>query len=217
MSLATHRWSIVRLFTVALGLLAITWRLVVFPGFWHTSVVQPVAADILEGERLKTEILLPLDPTLQLVERATCCQSTALRSTAIIQFFMWEQEKSGAARDSLRPEHLVIKSLSCTPTDSFLWLALFSAEMQVGSTKDKFQYLRMSYRLGPHEGWIALRRNRVVVPILEKLPPDLATAAIKEFAELVENELYSDAAEIFLAADVKVRNRLVLGLTDVSR
>ena len=188
MSLATHRWSIVRLFTVALGLLAITWSLVVFPGFWHTSVVQPVAADILEGERFKTEILLPLTPTMQLVERATCCQSTALRSTAIIQLFMWEQEKSGAARESLRPEHLVIKSLSCTPTDSFLWLALFSAEMQVGSTKDKFQYLRMSYRLGPHEGWIALRRNRVVVPILEKLPPDLATAAIKEFAELVEND-----------------------------
>jgi hypothetical protein len=174
-------------------------------------LVRPVADDILAGESFKPDTLLPLIPTIQRVERDANCHPMALRSTAVVRLYLSE-------RDSLSttPGNAIRRALACTPTDSFLWLALFSAEMaQNGLRGDYFQYLRMSYQLGPHEGWIALKRNRVVVPILHQLPNDLAEAAVNEFAELVDNQLYPDAADILLGAGLEARDKLVLSLVRV--
>ena len=213
------RWLIVaRLFTIAAGLLAITWGLAVFPSSWRMSLVQPVADEILAGEPFKTETLLPLMPTIERVERAANCDPAALRSAAVIRLYISERDALSSTLRALvpSPADIIRRSLTCTPTDSFLWLALFSAEKaQNGLRNDQFQSLRMSYQLGPHEGWIALKRNRVVVPILDQLPADLAAAAVNEFTELVDDGLYTDAADILLSAGLEVRDRLVLGLVRV--
>ena len=59
-------------------------------------------------------------------------------------------------------------------------------------------FLRMSYLMAPHEGWIAQRRNPVVVSLLPSLPSDLAAQAVAEFRSLVETPPYIDAAAAIL-------------------
>ena len=53
----------------------------------------------------------------------------------------------------------------------------------------QIQYLRLSYQLGPNEGWIAGRRSRLALATFERLPPDLAETATCEFARLVDGWL----------------------------
>jgi hypothetical protein len=72
-------------------------------------------------------------------------------------------------------------SLACSPADSFLWRVLFWVENAMyGFSSDHLE--RMSYSLGPNEGWIALKRNLVAPAVFERLPPDVGEMAIREFA-----------------------------------
>src|SRR5262245_55695118 len=74
----------------------------------------------------------------------------------------------------------------------------------------------MSYRVGPHEGWIALKRSRALVPILEVLPSDLQADVIEEFASLVQNHLYAEAADLFLTQELHAQTRLFEGVTKLN-
>jgi hypothetical protein len=88
-------------------------------------------------------------------------------------------------------------AFACTPTDPCLWLTLFWTQINTrGLQQDNFGSLRMSYRFGPNEGWLAIRRNRYAVAIYPALPDDLKKSAVDEFRQLVKSNLITDAADI---------------------
>jgi hypothetical protein len=94
---------------------------------------------------------------------------------------------------------VIRSSLSCAPADPFLWLVLYWVEStENASSSDRLKYLQMSYRLGPNEGWIAVKRNRVAFAMFKLLPPDLIENAINEFIALLKSEFYEQAAEILI-------------------
>ena len=95
---------------------------------------------------------------------------------------------------------VIRSSLSCAPADPFLWLALYSVEVtENGFKPDYLKYLRLSYRLGPQEGWIALKRNPLAFAVFQQLPPDLGENAVNEFvAMLLESRFIDQAAEILI-------------------
>ena len=108
-------------------------------------------------------------------------------------------------------------SLSCTPADPFLWLALYSVEVtENGFKPDYLKYLRVSYRLGPHEGWIALKRNPLAFAAFQQLPPDLGENAINEFVALLESGLSDQAAEIIIGPAWPERELILSHLTRLS-
>ena len=100
------------------------------------------------------------------------------------------------------------------PADSFLWLALFlSTRMKEVRSKEDFGYLRMSYRVGPHEGWVAARRNYIAFDHFSELPQDLADAAVTEFGSC-RFRLFVTAAKILVGPGWPIHEMLLRRLED---
>ena len=109
-------------------------------------------------------------------------------------------------------------SLSCAPADPFLWLALYSVEVnEQGPKPDYLKYLRLSYRLGPYEGWIASKRNPLAFGAFQQLPPDLREDVIDEFFAMVHDGNFSgQAAEILIGPAWPERELISSRLTRLS-
>ena len=202
---ATYFFAL-RAFLVVFSCVAIWWGAVTFPVFRVDSPIERIATHIIAGAPFKSEILQQQLPTVTSIEKAGYCHAPALRSAAIIQLRMLETAISGNDRQyvaaHLQPMRDVIRSsLSCAPADPFLWLVLYwVANTESGSTAKYLNYMQMSYRLGPNEGWIALKRNPLAFQVFKQLPPELAQSAVDEFISLVESRFYEQAAEIFVGA-----------------
>jgi hypothetical protein len=217
---------LVRVFVVALGSVAVIWGLVTLPIFWQQSGLERIAQSITRGETYPRDALAGVLPLVETTEKATLCDPAALRGAAVIRFRLAEigqvanaKETSGtdiqAATDS------VVKALACSPSDAFLWLALYWLKTaQHGFSPEDLKYLELSYQLGPNEGWIAAKRNAVTFAMLHQLPSearaqlaapsspflcdggpcrpsDFSEIAINELAGLVRSGLYQEAAEVF--------------------
>ncbi len=55
-------------------------------------------------------------------------------------------------------------------------------------------YLNQSYALGPHEGWISLRRNRLALASFLILSEPAQAAVISEFVGMVDSAFTEEAA-----------------------
>jgi hypothetical protein len=219
-SLVTTPYIILaRSFVVILGCIAVWWGVIGFPVYWRDSSIYRIAIQIIAGDPFKIETLAQQLPMIDSIKTSTYCRPYALRSAAIIQLRMSEVEASTNDRQHL-DEHLkslanvIRSSLSCAPADPFLWLALYSVEVtENGFKPDYLKYLRMSYRLGPHEGWIVLKRNPLAFGAFQQLPPDLREHAVNEFVAMLESGFSEQAAEIFIGSAWAERELILPHLT----
>jgi hypothetical protein len=194
-----------RSFVVIMACIAVWWGIIGFPVFWRDSSIERIATQIIAGDPFKVETLSQQLPIIDSIKSSAYCRPAAVRSAAIIQLRMLEVAASANDRQHL-DEHfkslgnMIRSSLSCAPADPFLWLALYSAEVSENGFKpDYLKYLRLSYRLGPHEGWIVLKRNPLAFTVFQQLPPDLGENAVNEFVAMVRDSQFSEqAAEIFI-------------------
>jgi hypothetical protein len=213
-----HYTLLVRSFFFILGCVAAWWGIVAFSVFWQQSSAERVASRIIAGYAFRANIL---GQQLPIIERSAYCRPAAVQSAAIIRLRMVEtaisnREHIVESLDSLG--NAVRRSLSCAPADPFLWLVLWWIEnTQNGFRLDDLQYLRMSYRLGPNEGWIALKRSRLAFSIFEQLPDDLTEDAMNEFIGLLRSQLYGQAVEILTGPAWHVRNVVLDRLKDLPR
>ena len=107
-------------------------------------------------------------------------------------------------------------ALQNAPDASFVWLVRFWLGVTTaGINDDNLRSLRESYLLGPYEGWISIKRNRLAVAAYAALPPDLAERAVAEFAGLVRWGLVAPASEVAAAAPAAVREVLFQRLGSV--
>lgn len=214
-----------RVFFSVFGLAAIAWGLTTLPPFWEQRPAENIARRIIAGEPYNIAVLQRQIVHMELIENSTICRSTVLWSAAIIRLRVVEQiERNGVEKRPQNAEQIkalddsVRRSLACSPADPFLWLVLYWAERNLNGIKpDDFEYLRLSYRLGPNEGWIALKRNPIVFADFGRLPPDLAMDAVDEFSKLIKNGLYQEAVEILRGPAWRVRNIILPHLATVPR
>jgi hypothetical protein len=210
-----------RIVTAVCGCVAIAWGTITLPVFWRSAPLAQTAANIVNRIPYKADSLEALVPAIEDFEQSSICVPGALHSSAVILLRRLEEGylpdqvaqldvRMASANSAIR------RSLQCSPADPFLWLVLYSVESARNGTSDNYlKYISMSYRLGPHEGWIAVQRNRVVVAIFSKLPPDLAEMALAEFAELIQNRLYDGAVDTLLGPGWAIRDRLIARLDGV--
>ena len=210
-----------RIVTAVCGLLAIAWGAATLPLFWRAAPLEQTATNIINRIPYKADSLEAVLPVIENFEQSSTCVPRALRSSAIILLRRLEEgyrpdqvaELDGRLAGA---DNAIRRSLQCSPADPFLWLVLYSVESARNGTRDDYlKYLSMSYRLGPREGWIAVQRNRVVMAIFPMLPPDLAEMVLAEFAELVQNRLFDQAADILLGPGWAIRDRLIARLSGV--
>jgi len=190
------------------------------PAFARQVPIQRVATHVLNGDPFKSRVLAELMPQVEAAERTEPCSPAVMRSAAIIRTRMAEQAiadgddidaRLNALRDSIR------RSLACSPADPFLWVVLYWVEInRNGFQPDYLKYLRLSYQLGPNEGWIALRRNGYALAIFHQLPPDIADMALSEFPRLLDAGFYAETVAIFIGPGWRERNILLPRLKDVA-
>jgi hypothetical protein len=209
-----------RFLLISIGLFSIWWGISTFPVFWQDFRLDHAADDILDGQEFKPEILQTLLADADSAARAWT-RPKALRSAAIIRFRLAEDASEPKTSAPLGPiiDQLatsVRRSLSAAPADPYLWFALFWSKTTKGDlSKDDFAYLRMSYLVGPHEGWVAGLRNYTALAHFSELPPDLAEAAVTEFKDLVASAYYNSAVDILAGPGWPIHDLLLRRLEDV--
>lgn len=210
------------LFLVSLGVGAIAWSVTIASALRENSSLQQVANHIIAGDEFKTNDLKVLLNKYASAARAQFCNPPLMQSVSIIRLNLLDQmfangDKIGVSdMDDL--DTSIRRSLACMPSDAFLWLALYWVEnMQDGFQPKNIGYLRLSYELGPNEGWIALKRNYMAFAIFQQLPSDLQRIALDEFARLLNSGFVDETAAILAGPAWPEREDVLVRLTQVSQ
>jgi hypothetical protein len=214
-------YALARLFAVVLGVLACAWGTATFPTFWSQISIERTADAIVDRDTFKPLSLNPLLPAVDQIELSSYCRPEAVHSTAIIRLRLAEDALANAQRDVIDArlsalEDAIRGSLACSPADPFLWMTLaWVDQTRQGFRPEQLAYLRVSYQLGPYEGWITDRRNRLALSIFQKLPPDLVDAVVHEFAGMVNSQLDEQAIAILTGPGWWMHDRLLAGLKNI--
>ncbi|WP_407117223.1 hypothetical protein [Bradyrhizobium sp. LMG 9283] len=201
-----------------LGAGGMLWSLAVLPSFRLTTPARAIAARIMEDQRFGPGVLSDALSRITDDFVPPIVQSELLHAEALIRLQKAEEaikqrSPDEADREVEKAESKLRASLSTSPNDSFLWLLLYSIEMtRNGFDTDRGSYLMQSYTIGPYEGWISLRRNRLALAALPVLGGSTQERVVAEFAALVDSDLIEDAALNLTTVGWVHRERLVAGL-----
>ena len=217
----TTKKNVTRLFLVTAGAGAMTWALVVAPVFWPESVIANVASAVVAGETFKPDVLAAVEALTE-NSGGRELRSSMLGKAAVIRLRQAEDSLRGGSPDLAKErleslQQIVDRTFQNAPEDSLLWLTAFWLDStRHGLRPDGLRFLRMSYDLGPYEGWIAIRRNGAALTAYSILPSDLAERAIAEFVGMVRWGLVNEAAAIAAGPGRQLRNILFARLKDLS-
>ena len=206
---------------VCLGLSSVAWGVLVAPLVWHQASMSQTARKVIGGETYQPGVLATFADAAEQKLRRDICQPLIRRTLAVIRLRLAEEALAGGNADQIRQTRSALEAalqdaLACTPTDPYLWLAMFWTQNNTrGLQQDNFGSLRLSYRYGPNEGWLALRRNRYAVAIYPALLDDLKRSAIDEFRQLVKSDFIADAAEILAGPGRPISDLLLSRLDGV--
>ena len=179
------------------GLAGIGWGVSEFPALRQESTIKKIADRILVGDVYKYDILLKQTSLVAPTQNPELCRPLTVRSAAVIRLRLAEISDNSALGPAPVRANLAVdairQSLACSPADPFFWLALYALEPSA-----PLNYLTASYRLGPNEGWIALKRNPVAFANFDELPEDLRRIVVQEFVRIVEMDTIDDAVKIFV-------------------
>jgi len=107
-------------------------------------------------------------------------------------------------RDAIRPLARLFPGRSI-PLAGSVWMK----NALHGFKPDHLEYLRMSYLMGPKEGWIALKRNVLALAVFERLQLDVAEMAVRELANMLSSGLVREAVRIFTEPAWRIRDLLL--------
>ena len=211
--------AIGRSILVLIALCSAGWAALFFLNSTQEAQLSNLATAVLSGISFKRNPIA--EAVLTAAENRAVCNPREIRAAAIIRLRLYEMavdsldaRLANERLSSLRSS--VGKALRCVPTDGLLWFILYwSAINQGGAVADHLDELRMSYKLAPYEGWIALR-GPYVLAIYDVLPADLRENACKEFVAIVRTGLIRDAVRVLKGAGWRHRDELLAGLATVN-
>ncbi|MGY3412389.1 hypothetical protein ACVWZV_008502 [Bradyrhizobium sp. GM5.1] len=210
-----------RALLVLFGLAGAIWSIQVLPSFLIGAPVRELAERILAGDRFKKGVLAAsaarIESNRNPIARTKQASAEALISLSLAEEARQSEGSAEADRKFVEAAAALRSLLALNATDSFLWMLLYSVEYQrYGFNSSDLSYLVRSYTLGPNEGWIALRRNRLALAVLSLLDETTQHLVTSEFAEMVQSDLIEDAAENLMGVGWPHRDRLIASLAEVS-
>jgi uncharacterized protein YjiS (DUF1127 family) len=180
--------------------------------------IEAVATRILQDKAYTRERLVELRAT---DDHGHSCAAPRFE-LAVIQLRLFEQafssgDQQAAAVERRALDDSIAALMRCDPNESFF--PLVSAALALGDSDEPLfiAELRRSYRNGPFENWVSLRRSPIALAHLDRLPPDLADQAVAEFTNLVNSGLNEDAETVFVGLPAETRGRLMAGLAERAR
>lgn len=200
------------------GLAGVLWSIALLPGFWRSVAAGDAVARVIADDRFKPGTLTNVLRGIEVETTAVFPRSGLLRADALVRLRLAEEamaRKSSeeADREVAVAENTVKLALAVSPGDSFLWLMLYSVETnRNGLALENIRYLDRSYVVGPREGWISLRRNRLALAIFPMLNSATRSAVISEFAEMVDADFIEDTAQNLMGIGWQYREQLLKAL-----
>jgi hypothetical protein len=210
-----------RILVCSFAILAIAWVFFVAPVFWRQSPVENIARHIIAEDSFKTESLKSIKSTYFDLEslqwaRASVRSAAAVINLRLLELAITRSDLKNLDNLMLETDGMIRQSLASAPADPFLWAVLFWLEnTRRGFNRDRLDYLKMSYLIGPNEGWIGVKRNRFSLAIYPSLTPDIAENAVREFAHLVESNYFGATADILEGPGWPIRDVLLSGMKEV--
>jgi hypothetical protein len=220
--LTRRSYFVLRVGLAALGCAAIVWGSFFFVISWPQATVERAAARIIDAETYRLSDLKHLRSMAMEMQDTGPCRPLIARSAAIIQLRLAEietaQPQPGEPEKELEQARAQIaRSLACSPADPFLLMSLFWLNtLQFGFNSADLDLLRLSYRLGPNEGWVGLRRFSLALAVIKQLPPELVRAMVDDFVNLVGAAIYPQMVDRFIPADLATRKMLLSALDRLS-
>ncbi|WP_156489470.1 hypothetical protein [Bradyrhizobium sp. DOA1] len=206
-----------------LGFASILWYYLALPSIRSAAAVRDVSARILSDDRLKPGAISKMAAQVADRPKLKVEQSESVRGEALILLRAAEEATGKKPPDEVdrevkTAEEKIEFSLSVNPTDSFLWLMLYSTAIsRDGLDSHKIRYLDQSYIIAPFEGWIALRRNRVGLAVFPILAETTMDKVVSEFAALIDSNFVEEAVTNFESVNLAERARLLSSLDRVNR
>ena len=138
--------------------------------------------------------------------------SRAAVSASVLALGLFEQDGAHRTQDVISRAHdeaekTIISALRLSPQQGFLWFALYSLRKQRSGpdVPSDVAFLAMSYRYAPLEGWIAIRRSPLVLPLAPALPNDIQQAVRLEFQTLLQQNIEPAVRSVFWTGDQSLR------------
>ncbi|RAI43662.1 hypothetical protein CH341_13150 [Rhodoplanes roseus] len=204
-----------------MGLLGIAWCGLVLVALPSAGAHQRVAGKIVLGDEFRTDDLDRVSADLKISDIDLVPNAGALRTLAIVAV----RRAEDAIRQGRRAEidgslddlaAALDRALAASPTDPFLWLARFwLTNIRNGFDAAHLPLLAASYRYGPREGWIGVRRNPLALAVFERLDAPLREAVVSEFVGLL-NSGFEGMPDVFVNAGPPARHAILSALGGAS-
>jgi len=208
---------VLRIFLALVGIASVAWSCYALPSFWGTKRAREVSRAIENGDRLKPSALSHALSRMSI--KSSFPEPDFLHARAVVRLALAEAviAPGGEVDQNLALAEADLRSaLSSTPADGFLWLLLYSAQMnRSGFDTELLKYLDQSYLTAPLEGWIALRRNRIALAAYPMLSASTREKVLMEFAALVDSGFIGEAVNILTGPGWAVREELLSALRQV--
>ena len=210
--------ALARALVVAGGAAAVVWGAQTGQLAWRHAGLSDAALRVASQEPFKDGQLEALEPKLEAVESEAFCAPKARHDVALIRLRLAEAAMLGGKRAAIEPalrrlDGAARSSLRCAPMDPVLWLALYWVDAQLnGARPDAVAPLEMSYRLGPNEGWIALRRSRYGLAAYEFVAPPTREAVLNEERALLDAGFVREVADNLTGPGWPIRDRVLARL-----
>lgn len=181
-----------------------------------------VASGIGAGETYKQDALLALEPNIAATQTALSPNPDVLRSVAIIRIREAEEDLNSGQLPSTstafeRASTAVLSGIEASPTDPFLWYgSAWLRKSRYGYDAEVASRLKLSYDMGPNEGWVAVHRNGFTLTLLSALPSEFQTTGGTEFRGLVESNYIADAATVLTGPGWSNRSLLLASVEAAS-
>lgn len=215
--------AVVRFVVFGFSIFAIAWSSFSAPIFWRQSPFFEIKRHIIAGDTFKPDALVPFKAAMNDLGSGKWLRPSVLGAAAVVDLRLLETAMASGETKGLdglmgETDRLIRLSLSNSAADPFLWTVLYWLEnTKDGFERSRFAFLDMSYRWGPNEGWVAIRRNRLAVAMYSSLPAGLAVDAVGEFGRLVSSNYFDAAFEILSGPGWPVREVLLAALGNVDQ
>ncbi|MET4763288.1 hypothetical protein ABH975_006367 [Bradyrhizobium ottawaense] len=195
-------WNSLRLLTLLLGGASLWWSITVLPIFRSAAPVRDATARIMAGDLFKSGTLDEMlarfesEPKSRMAEAAVV-RARALVHLAVAELSMQRKKPEEADGKAVAAENDLKFSLVTNPTDSFVWVLLYSVHLtRNGLDANTVRYLEESYATGPLEGWISLRRSRLALAAFSVLGAGAKEKVVSEFIDMVDSGFIDDTFAI---------------------
>ena len=144
----------------------------------------------------------------------TIFNALATADLAIYESFKSEGKGDEAYAALSRAQANLRKALKRAPGEANLWYLLAEARARSrGVDKKTVEYLRLSYLIGPREGWVAHRRLKFSLLLWPLLPKDTRAMVYREIRSLWSKHVYRrELARIYLQASESGQKAMLAGI-----